>query len=180
MFYCVTSVQCCHFLFALVFQMDTVTFYIICSFCLFKMCTSNCRGIISVCEFFVWLIFVHVHCLCLCLSMVLLYFNFKIISIDEMKWCYTYHLPIYSRLKINLNITIIVWPVFFSTYNSIIMVNFSYCYFQCGIHRWVWHGEGFTYLENVVFYDTFMDLRPFVYKFPSEMYPYAGEFKQLW
>ena len=42
----------------------------------------------------------------------------------------------------------------------------------------MWHGEGFTYLENVVFYDTFMDLRPFVYKFPSEMYPYAGEWRK--
>ena len=43
------------------------------------------------------------------------------------------------------------------------------------LNKWIWHGEGFTNIENVVFRDPFMDLRPFVYSIPTEM----GQFREL-
>ena len=51
----------------------------------------------------------------------------------------------------------------------------TYTFREHNLHQWVWHGDGFTNPEHVVFEEPFMDLRPFVYSIPSEM----GQFREL-
>jgi len=38
-----------------------------------------------------------------------------------------------------------------------------------GSSVWIWHGEGFTSADGVVFVAPFMDLRPFVHSLPADM-----------
>ena len=42
---------------------------------------------------------------------------------------------------------------------------------------WIWHGEGFTTLNSVVFNEPFTDLSPFIYSLPTELSQFEDLFK---
>ena len=44
---------------------------------------------------------------------------------------------------------------------------------------WVWHGEGFTTLNNVIFMKPFTDLSPFIYSLPTELSQFEKLFKSF-
>jgi sacsin len=46
---------------------------------------------------------------------------------------------------------------------------------EIGLEEYIWHGEGFCRPQQVVFSESFMDLRPFVFPLPTEMAVF-GEF----
>ena len=60
-------------------------------------------------------------------------------------------------------------------YNSAVLIDALQ---NSDVKDWVWHGEGFTSSERIVFQKPFVDLRPYVYCLPSEVEGFTELFSQ--
>ena len=65
----------------------------------------------------------------------------------------------------------------------------AFCHYGCEqvanelqsqrIDDWIWHGDGFASLQNVVFDKTFTDLRPYIFSLPEEVESFSNLFTQF-